>query len=78
MILQGLVPTQQMLAGDFSQSGKVIRDPLDLQLPAEAIEELKLGVGRLRFIVIVLIAHSATSVAERQIHLLRRLVRLER
>ena len=29
VILQGLIPTQEMLAGDFSGTGKTIRDPLN-------------------------------------------------
>jgi hypothetical protein len=33
VILQGLVPTQQMLSGDFSQSGKVVRDPINGNTP---------------------------------------------
>jgi hypothetical protein len=33
VILQGLVPTQQMLSGDFSQSGKVTRDPANGNTP---------------------------------------------
>ena len=34
VILQGLVPTQQMLSGDFSQSGKVVRDPINGNTPS--------------------------------------------
>ena len=33
VILQGLVPTPQMLSGDFSQSGKTVRDPLNGNTP---------------------------------------------
>jgi hypothetical protein len=33
VILQGLIPTTQMLAGDFSQTGKTIRDPLNDNTP---------------------------------------------
>ena len=32
-ILQGLIPTQQMLAGDFSGSGKTIKDPFNSGAP---------------------------------------------
>jgi len=33
VILQGLIPTQQMLGGDFSQTGKTIKDPLNGSVP---------------------------------------------
>ncbi|MFN7921362.1 MAG: TonB-dependent receptor [Bryobacteraceae bacterium] len=33
IILQGLVPTDQMLAGDFSGTGKAMRDPLNGNVP---------------------------------------------
>ena len=33
VILQGLIPTEQMLAGDFSATGKTIRDPLNNNVP---------------------------------------------
>src|SRR4051812_26972263 len=33
VILQGLIPTQEMLAGDFSGTGKTIRDPLNNNNP---------------------------------------------
>jgi len=32
-LLQGLIPTQQMLAGDFSGTGKTIRDPFNNNTP---------------------------------------------
>lgn len=32
-ILQGIVPTQQMLSGDFSGTGKIIKDPFNNNLP---------------------------------------------
>ncbi len=33
VILQGLVPTEQMLAGDFSATGKTMKDPLNNNVP---------------------------------------------
>ena len=33
VILQGLIPTAQMLAGDFNGSGKIIKDPLNANQP---------------------------------------------